>query len=100
MFSSFTSAGIDEALHCVCLDQEGRVCHRIRAKNGQWSNWGRLGQPGFVSVTAAAVGEELHIVCTDNHALVFHNIRHADGGWQGWAQLPEQPLLDPFNDLD
>ena len=100
MFSSFTSAGIGDSLHCVCLDEQGRVCHRIRPGSGQWSKWGRLGQGGFVSVTAGAVGEELHIISTNDEGLVFHNLRYADGNWQGWGQLPEQPLLDPFDDLD
>ena len=54
----------------------------------------------FASVTAAGVGEELHIICTNQQGLVFHNLRQANGTWQGWGQLPEQPLLDPFDDLD
>jgi len=95
---NIVAAAIGSELHCVGLDDSGRICHRIRGGHGAWSPWGRLPESGFVSVSAVGVDAELHIVAITAEGIIWHNIRKEDESWQGWGQLPDQPLLGLFNE--
>jgi hypothetical protein len=99
--TSLCGAAIGPELHCLFLDDSGRVCHRIRLSDTNWSAWGRLAKKGFKSITPVAVGIDLHIVALDESDILWHNIRFTETQkWQGWIQMPDQPLLDIFDDLD
>lgn len=99
MNSGVVCAAVGDELHCLRVDDTGRVCHRVRFANGNWTKWGRLAQDGFESVSACGVVGVLHVVAVNGAGIVFHAIRNEDGSWSGFNQMPDQPLTDPFEDL-
>lgn len=91
-----SSAGIGITEHVVII-HEGRILHRTRLTNGNWSPWGSIHSPeghGFVEVACCTVGSELRVIAKKVSGLFFHDIRFESGDWQGMAQLPDQPLLN------
>ena len=82
-------------LHVATI-YEGKILHRMRQLNGDWTPWGAIVPPeghAYEDVSCAASGNALHIVVRDVNGIYWHDIRLPNGSWQGMSQLPGQPLL-------